>query len=487
MSLTDRARSGALWSGASALAIRVTSFASGVVVARLVAPDQVGTFVVALTVQVIVISASELGVGSAIARLTDRVEDVAPTAVTLALVSSGILAVGMALMAEPIAQWFNVPDAVLPLRIMALTIVCAGASTVSNGLLMREFAGRRRFVAEGGNTVAATAVLLILLAFGWGAMALALSRLAGQITSSTLLIALAPRRFLPGFDRHEARRLLGFGLPLIGASTLGFATVNLDNVAVGRIAGAAPLGSYSLAFNVASWPFSILTSMVYSVTLPAFAGVDDEDLHRRVHRALAATAAVAVPAGALLAALADPLVRVIYGSTWQAAIGPLAVLAAFGVIRAPLDVLGNLVVARGLTRAYLALQAATFVAAAVLLPILVMRWGALGAAWALGVITVAVVAPGVLAIVTVLVKVPLRLIAGAVVRPILLAPVVGLSAYLTAGFVADRGGLFGALVAGTLVGGGLYVVLLHRWLRAVAEMLGIGIARRRVAPAGGAM
>lgn len=486
MSIADRARSGALWSGASALAIRVTSFASGVVVARLVAPEQVGVFVVALTVQVIVVSASELGVGSAIARLTDRVEEVAPTAVTLALVSSGLLAAAMALLAEPIARWFDVPDAVWPLRIMALTIVCAGASSVSNGLLMREFAGRRRFVAEGGNTVVATAVLLVLVVLGWGAMALALSRLAGQLTSSTLLIMLAPRRFLPGFNRHEARRLLRFGLPLIGASTLGFATVNLDNVAVGRISGAAPLGAYSLAFNVASWPFSILTSMVYSVTLPAFAGVDGEDLNRRVHRALAATAAVAVPAGALLSALADPLVLTIYGSTWQAAVAPLAVLAAFGIVRAPLDVLGNLVVARGLTRAYLALQVATFAAAAVLIPLLVVRWGALGAAWALGAVTVGVVAPGVIGLVTVLVKVPLRLIVTAVARPLLLAPVVAVSAHVSAVFVVDRGGPLGAVATGVAVGGGLYVLLLHRWLRSVAHMVGVGFARPRVASAGGA-
>lgn len=466
-------RAGAVWTGASSLAIRATTFVTGIVVARLVAPEQVGVFVVALTVQVIVISASELGMGSAIARMTDGVDRAGPTAVTLAVTSSAVLTAALFLASGGIATWFGVPEATWPLRVMSLTILCAGLATVANGLLLREFAGKQRFVAESGNTAVGTAVLIVLLLVGWGAMALAVGRLAGQLTSTIALLLLAPRRYRPGFNRAQARRLIGFGLPLVGASTLGFATVNVDNVAVGRIAGPAQLGPYALAFNVASWPFTIFTSMINAVALPAFAQVDGVDLRRRVRRTLEAVAAVTVPAGALLATLAEPLVLALYGSAWTVAVAPLAVLAGLGVIRAPMDVLGNLIIARGHTRVFLAMQAVVLICTVLAMPTFVLSWGAVGAAWALGLISVAVVGPLVLLVSVRLLGMPLRMIAGAVARPFLAAPAVVAVAWGVAHVLG--GGLSPWLVllfAGT-AGAAAYVALLGRWLIGLARSHGV--------------
>ena len=76
------------------MVLRVGSFLTGVLVARLVAPEEFGVFTVALTVHAVVVNISELGVGSYLVRHEGKPDRVAPTVAAIALISSTILASG---------------------------------------------------------------------------------------------------------------------------------------------------------------------------------------------------------------------------------------------------------------------------------------------------------------------------------------------------------------------------------------------------------
>ena len=89
--------------------------------------------------------------------------------------------------------------------------------------------------------------------------------------TTIILLARAPAWYWPGWNRHEAKRVLRFTTPLVGANLLGWVTQNADYVVVGKLMGSVSLGLYFLAFNMSGWPQNVLGSVIRSVSLPAFA------------------------------------------------------------------------------------------------------------------------------------------------------------------------------------------------------------------------
>lgn len=385
----------AIWTGLNSFVLRMAQFIVGVVVARLVAPEQFGVFAVALVVHAIVSNVSDLGVSAAIVRVEGDVARVAPTVLTIALGSSALLTTAMYLSAGTLASSLGAPAATSAIQILSFTILLGGLTAVPYGLLVRSFRQDKRFLADLANFAVSTVAVIVLASRGWGADGLAWSKLAGQGLSCLLLIAMITPRFRPGWQRSEARAVLRFCLPLAGASIVAFALTNVDSIVVGRMLGPLALGFYALAFNVAGWPVSVFGMMVNEVALPAFAHArrDRERLPERLAAVFAVAAAVALPVSVVCLALADSLVATVYGPTWSDAAPVLAVLGALGSLRILMVVLTIFLTAVGASRAVLGIQLTWIV---VLLPALVIgvrNGGIVGAGLVQPLVALGVVCP----------------------------------------------------------------------------------------------
>ncbi len=472
-------RANAAWSFGGAVLLRVTTFVTGIVVARLVAPDQVGVLVMVLTVQLVIISASELGISTAVARHQGSVAAIGPTATALSLGSAVVLMGLMILLAPVVAHLISVDSAAPVMMVMSITVLLAGLTSVPIGLLMREFRQRRRVIAEASGLLVGLALVPLLA--GSGATGLAWTRVLGQAVSTALLIALAPARWWPRVDRGVARHLVAFGLPLVAATGLGFATTNVDFVILGAMAGAVSLGLYSLAFNVSQWSLALVVGTVNAVGLPAFAqSLDDPSaLSRRISRVTQAAAAVAVPVGMLSAALAVPLVAVLYGPAWASSAPLVVLLAILALARVPLDVLGSVIVASGRSRTYLALQALQFGISVPALIVGIHVAGPQGAALSQLVLAVVIVAPAYVIVVSRGLRARLRIL----IAPLLRISSVGMVSAAIA-WAVSRGFTSASLqlAFGLAVGGLTYIVLLRWMCRDTTRMMTIRISRASVRP-----
>src|SRR5205807_3254386 len=162
----------------------------------------------------------------------------------------------------------------------------------------------------------------------FGPWSLAWGRLVGNGLSALLLFRLIDLWPRPGYDRRQARELMRFGLPLAGASLLVFGMLNIDYVVTGHVLGAFELGLYLQAFNLASWPVNMFSTVVRRVSLAAFARVQHDPAGRQQVLAQFTTllAAATLPVCALLGLLALPVVSTLYGQQWVNATGALEFL-----------------------------------------------------------------------------------------------------------------------------------------------------------------
>lgn len=337
---------------------RVGVFASGIVLARLLAPIDMGEVAAALLVVNVVLAINELGVIPAIVRWTGDISAASSTGATIAFVNSCLMYLVAYTVAPAVASVTNTPGSVGVIRIMALSVIVDGVIAVPLALLYRELRTVPQVLAEVGGMALYVLVAIGLASRGVDAEAIAWGRVIGAITTGCAIIAVSRWPSRPSFDVHVARRLLSFGVPLAASAAVFEAVMSIDYLIVGRELSGAALGVYLLAFNLSSWPVSVLSVAIGRVSFAGYAALAGD--HARLVRGFVHSMAVAlsctVPLVLVLAAVAPELVEVVYGSTWSGAGAPLRWLLIVGGLRVLLQLVGEVIAVLGRTMAVFRLR-----------------------------------------------------------------------------------------------------------------------------------
>ncbi|MFC7448772.1 oligosaccharide flippase family protein [Rhodococcus daqingensis] len=466
-------RHGLAWSLAGTIIVRLGGLVVGIVLARLLTPEQFGVYAVALTVTTILITLADLGLGAVLLRADDP-ERLAPTVATLGLLAGTLLAGGMALSSGIVAAAFGIPDAAPVIAVLSLSLLLGGIAVVPYSLLLRNFEQNKLFATSVVEFAVGTVVSIGLVLLGLGPMALALARIAAQCTSTAMQFVLARWRPRVGFDRAVAGPALRFGLQASSAAVLSVVLMNIDNMVIARIAGDVSLGFYALAFNIASWPMTAIGQAVRSVSIQAFA----ESERQRVVRGNAGRDpslavgttfawAAAVPVGTLLAVLSVPLIGVLYGGRWIPASAALAALGAFGALRVLLTVIDYYLLARGAAGTVAWIQVLWIVALTPAMVAGTYLFGITGGGWSHMIIGVCVM-------------LPVYLVAAqragadvsAVVRGLIPPVLAAVPCWYAARWVASsfETPLLG-LTCGGITGVVVYLGLIHRWIMRVWQSI----------------
>lgn len=460
--LATDVRRGIVWSTLSNIVLRAGGFVVGVVLARLLTPEEFGVYAIALAVQAVLISLADLGLGTDLVRSKDP-ERIAPTVATIGLVSGVVLTTLVLLTAHPLASVLGSPDSGDVIGMLSLTFILSGAGLVPSAMLTRRFQQRKLLVIALVDLVISTVVTIALVAAGWGVISLAIGRIAAHVVTLVLQFAMSGTRPRYSFDSDVAGSVLRFGMPVASANMLSWALLNIDSIVIAKVAGPAALGLYFLAFNISNWPMSAIGQVARSVALPAFARIPDRRGDTSLATGVAIAWALALPAGACLAVLCVPLIHVVYGPKWLPAAPVLAALGLFGALRVVFDLMVAYLLARGASGVVLRIQIIWFIT---LIPAMIAgtHWfGIVGGGWAHLVVAVAITLPAYV-VAARKVGADIRCLASSFWPPILVTIPASLAGFATAGAIEQPAF---ALLAGALVGGSIYVALIFRWLRRV--------------------
>lgn len=454
--LARQVRSGALWTGASTMILRVSNIVLMAVVARIVSPDELGIFALAVTVQAVLVSVAELGVASAIARADVDINKIAPTVVTISIATSLFLGCTMVWAAGPLAAFLGSPQAAEPLRILAISVALIGPFAVPGAQLQRVFRQDLIFRASIISFVPSSAVLVLIALNGDGAAAFAWSRVVGQAVAGAIMLMYVGKRYLPGFNRQYVRPLMQFGIPLALANIVSQMLLNLDYVFIGRMMTPADVGMYMMAFNVCMWSTAVIGAILNGIVLPAFSSVnrDGGSKSDAVTSAAKTVSLIAMPIAVFTSVFSTPLITTIYGKQWAAAGPVLAILSLYGVVSVMGLLFANIIISTGKTKILFLVQLAALAALVPALYLGIRLGGLVGIGIAHITVVSAVTLPVYLVALRKATGVKLPHLAAAVARPSVSALIAGLAAWIvTFPLEVDLvtlivGGLTGALAYG---------------------------------------
>jgi len=378
---------GLAWTGMMRWATQILSWASTLVVARLLAPTDYGLVGMAMVYLGLIQLLNEFGLGLAIVQRRDLDADqIARIGGFALLVGCGLVLLSAAL-SGLVARFFGEPAVQLIVVIWSLTFLMAAAQTVPRALLRRDLDFRRLAWADGAEAVAATVTTLTLAAAGFRYWALVFGTLAGRLASATLICAWRPHRVAWPSRFASIAPAVMFGWHVVVGSLAWYFYDNADFAIVGRALGKAALGAYTLGWTIASIPVDRVTALVGSVTLPVFSAVQDDRaaLRRYLRNLTEGLALITFPASVGIALVADEFVLLALGERWRPAIVPLQLLALAAASRSVSALLPQVIISTGHPKRSMQFT----ILAALILPglfYLGSHWGAAGvaAAWLVG-------------------------------------------------------------------------------------------------------
>ncbi len=207
-------------------------------------------------------------------------------------------------------------------RVVALTLIFSSLSGVQNAKLSIAIDFKTRAKISVSVTLLTGAIGLWMAYNGYGVWALVVQSVFASLLGTVLLWCLV--RWIPKrtFSWQSFREMFSFGSKLLASALLDTIYNNMYTLIIGKFFSSATLGLYSRASSLARYPSSNITGVLQGVTFPVLSSIQNEPerLAGAYKRFLRLSAFVIFPSMIGLAAVADPLIRLVLTDKWEGCI-----------------------------------------------------------------------------------------------------------------------------------------------------------------------
>ncbi len=378
---------GIAWTGAAKWGTQVLSWASTLIVARLLTPDDYGLIGMAMVYLGFVQLINEIGVSAAIIQRRDLDASLIARLGGLAALAGVVFFLISLAVAAPLAGFFGEPAVRSIVIALSTTFLLGGLQVLPYSLLTRDLEFRRLAWIDAAEAIALTAVTLGAALLGFAYWSIVAGGIAAKLVGAAAALAARPHRLRWPADWSTLGPALRFGSNVVIGRIAWYAYSNADFAIVGRVLGKTALGAYTFGWTIASIPVDKVSALLGRVMFPVLASVQDDRaaVTRYFLRVTEGLALVTFPLSVGTALAADSLVSVVLGPRWTAAVEPLRILALYAAYRSIMTLFPHVLLALGDARRTMHLS----VSAAIVLPLCFLGgtyWGTTGVAlgWVFG-------------------------------------------------------------------------------------------------------
>ena len=384
MSVGQGFRHGVTWLFVGNSGRQVLTFLFGIVLARLLAPEDFG---VLLTIQVFTGLAGFVaggGMGQALVRAKTATQQDYDIVFTLQLGIGCLIYTGFFFAAPWFAQWYDTPLYTDLLRVSALSFIFRPLVNLPASMLYRQMRYKAQTVVGITSLLVSSSISILMAWQGYGVWSLIWGGIAGSAYSAAALIPLA--RWRPGFslEFRRGRDIARYGILVSANDIVCYLRDQASIFILSRTLGPANVGLYNKGESLARMPHAFITGSVYQVLFRAMAAEQDnlDKCRYLFFRSIALVAVYATPFYIGLLWLAEPLIRGVYGEKWVATAGPLMILAFAWPFWLMDNLSGAVLAAQNWLDRELPVQIATLIITALGI-IIALPFGIEGVAWAI--------------------------------------------------------------------------------------------------------
>lgn len=326
--LGKKTKRGVVWSAAETFSNQGFQFLFGIIMARLLTPNDYGvigmiTIFLALSESII-----DSGFGNALMQKKDRSQLDYSTVFYINLFISFCMYGGMFLAAPFIADFYNMPILLDITRVMSIQFIFSALMLVQITKLTIDLNFKELTKVKIISTILSGSIGIIFAFNGFGVWALVISSVASSFFLCILVWKFS--HWIPSFcfSMESFRTLFHYGSKLLVTGFIGQISEHINSLIIGKFYTPNLLGFYTKARSVAQLPSMNITTIIYRVSFPVLCSIQDDDvrLSQAIHKLIKQTYFVVFPFMLGLFAVADPFIDLIFSSKWLGCVPYLRVL-----------------------------------------------------------------------------------------------------------------------------------------------------------------
>lgn len=383
LGLRRRMAHGAVWLVALRFSVRGMGMVSTLLTAPLLSPADFGLVALATTFATLLEITTDFSLDLALIRDQQAGRAEYDTAWTLNLFKGVLVAAALVAAARPVAAFFGDPRLEAVVYWLAVVSLAGGAVNIGIVDFRKELELGREFTIQFWAKLGSV-LIAVGLAYAWRSYwALVISIVLRRLILLAMSFIMSTYR--PRLSLSRWRKLIHFSKWLLVNNFLMFIRERVDTLIVGKLAGAGPLGLYTMGLELADLTTTELAAPVSRAVFPGYARLagDRERLAASYLETFSAMLLVSMPASVGIGLAAEPLIRVWLGPAWLDTVPLIQAMIVFGLCRTAYGNAGAVYMALGRPRIEPAMMLAYILVLVPLLYLLIPSHGVMGAAYAL--------------------------------------------------------------------------------------------------------
>lgn len=337
--LNQRIETGLRWSVVRQLILAFVGTAAVLAYTRLLEPGAMGQFTIATIVYSGLYLLIQAPIRDAVIYFREDEQLYESSAFWLLLGFSTAATVAALLLAAPLANYYEFPQAAGLTRGMVIAFWFQALSVVPAALLLKRFSfAQHEMLLVVAETIFSAGVIGLLL-LGFGAWSLVIPAIVRSIFWAGATWRVTGFRPLRRIAREIYVNILRYSRNIAGTQFLIYLNRNIDNAAVGRL-GDSQLGLYSFGEGQSSFVVLGVGIPVSQITLPALASLQKQpgEFRRIYLEMLRLTASLATPSQIGAIVLAPLIIIVFFGEQWLPATAAMQGYLVYRILQTLLEI-----------------------------------------------------------------------------------------------------------------------------------------------------
>jgi teichuronic acid exporter len=334
MSIRNKAISSVLWTSINTLGTQGVSFVVSLFLARLLSPAEFGL----IAMMTLFIGIGNVlvngGMATSLIRTTD-VDDEDFTAVFyFNLITSICVYLLVFIFSHSVALFYDQPVLEKLIKVYSLTFIIDAFSRVQATILSKNLEFKTEMRINIPALLASGLVGISMAFLGFGVWSLVFSAITNSFFVSMQLWLRSTWRPILNINIKKLKRHWEFGYKLLVSELIATFFNNLYSIIIGKYFLPTQVGFFQRADTLKQLPVGIIGSILNKVTLPLFSTMqnDDKQLKEYYSRLMKIVVYIVSPTLFFMAALAIPLIRLLFTKTWLPTVPYFQVLCLNGIL-----------------------------------------------------------------------------------------------------------------------------------------------------------
>ncbi|WP_144821944.1 oligosaccharide flippase family protein [Marinobacter piscensis] len=358
--------------------------ASTVIVARLLTPEEVGTFAIASSIVMVMAEFRILGANTYLVREAELTEDKIRSAYGLTILISWSLGLAVMVAAVPLSIFFDIDSLKYIFSILAISFIFAPYISIPHAFLSRNYDFKKITIVRIASGLAGIFATVVFINLRFSYYSLAIANVLSVVVQFALYLYFTNdiRVYRPQFRNLKPIAKLGIFTSV--SHVLRKMQYTAPDMVIGKMGTAGQVGIFSRGLGLMVFASEALLSGISPVALPYLADVRKKkgNIASAYNRAAQLITGFAWPVLAVISIASLPAIRFMFGDQWDQAAPVATIVAYWAMLRAANILAPHALIAVGKESSMLIKEIIVFLFFVCSIVIGYFGWGLSGAGYA---------------------------------------------------------------------------------------------------------